>query len=555
MARVTRDLLKTYFVTGAKPSQEQFENLIDSLLHVEDSLGGSLSTYYATLAEAGLGTSATALMTPFLTKHAIVELVRVANIPGLRAEIDAIIQGIVGAAPASLNTLQELASALNNDQDLAARLTTMMAQKANLFHSHDDRYYTERELDAFFEGIADGKQQVHWDRITNKPYLLTGSHRHLGSEVVGNSLWNPDRQGEIFRFNDIGPTIGTVSSRALVTVNGDGVAGDGVLQAKHVDAKGGYLRSTKGLHVGDVPVISERGRVAGSQIEGRNLWSPFGENRPMFAHQRYRRSRDGTEIDLVSFLSYTSDASSNAPSGLGSTSVDTMYADEIHFRDFYAGFGSSYRVDIDGQGYQGVQWIDEGSMIPGTYTSPPVRYVPNGLVTQTNRINLKPVNFSAVRHGRRVSVHAVLRATFSQAEFDGRESTINQVVHPSTASGAIVFVFRASSRREILPIFTYTGLALNAVFHMNMLRGECYIVVDGVKKVLARVTSLGMYSQGGVTSPANAELVAMTSSDSGGTSSGLVSTLPISGVTAALHPIYFDAEYYHATSAFLRIRT
>ena len=551
MARVTRDLLKTYFVTGAKPSQEQFENLIDSLLHVEDSLGGSLSTYYATLAEAGLGTSATALMTPFLTKHAITELVRVANIPGLRAEIDAIVQGIVGAAPASLNTLQELATALNNDQNLAARLTEMIAQKANVSHSHDDRYYTEQELNSFFEGLADGKQQVHWDRITNKPNLLGGTHVHPGSEVVGSSLWNPDGQGEMFGFNDTGIRIGEITSRALVRINGDGLAGEGALQAKHIEAKGGYLRSTKGLHVGDTPVVSEEGKVAGSQIDGSTLWSPMGENRPMFTHQRYQPS-GLDETDLLKFHSYASDTTTSEPTGRGSVLTERSYTSELFVHSINIGHSHPKPLDVDREGYQNIRWIDETSLIPGTYTTPAVRYMPRGVALQTNRISLKPVTFTAIRRGRHVLVHAVLRATFSQTEFDGTQSTSDQTVYPSTSSGAISFTFHSGSRGTLLPIFTYTGLASRALSHMKMLCGECYIVVDGVKTVLGSVISLGMYSQGALTSTTNAELVVRTSTSSGGTSSGLVSTTPVSSVIAALHPIYLNAEYYHVTEHYLR---
>ncbi|MBA7704287.1 hypothetical protein ES703_113089 [subsurface metagenome] len=39
-------------------------------------------------------------------------------------------------------------------------------------HTHDDRYYTETEIDAFFEGEVAGKKQVHWDRVTNKPSVV-----------------------------------------------------------------------------------------------------------------------------------------------------------------------------------------------------------------------------------------------------------------------------------------------------------------------------------------------------------------------------------------------
>jgi hypothetical protein len=47
------------------------------------------------------------------------------------AQIDARIQALVGAAPGALDTLVELAAALNNDPDFAASMTTALAAKAD----------------------------------------------------------------------------------------------------------------------------------------------------------------------------------------------------------------------------------------------------------------------------------------------------------------------------------------------------------------------------------------------------------------------------------------
>lgn len=46
-------------------------------------------------------------------------------------EVDARIQGIIGSAPESLDTLQELAEALGNDDDYAATITAELAKKVN----------------------------------------------------------------------------------------------------------------------------------------------------------------------------------------------------------------------------------------------------------------------------------------------------------------------------------------------------------------------------------------------------------------------------------------
>lgn len=47
------------------------------------------------------------------------------------AQIDARIQAVIGTSPAALDTLAELAAAMNNDPDFAASMTTALAAKAD----------------------------------------------------------------------------------------------------------------------------------------------------------------------------------------------------------------------------------------------------------------------------------------------------------------------------------------------------------------------------------------------------------------------------------------
>ena len=62
-------------------------------------------------------------------------------------------------------------------------------------HNHDDRYYTETELDAGFEGKSSGKYLVDWARIVNAPSqgstvkLYVSPVQILGSIPVANNGW------------------------------------------------------------------------------------------------------------------------------------------------------------------------------------------------------------------------------------------------------------------------------------------------------------------------------------------------------------------------------
>lgn len=61
------------------------------------------------------------------------------------AEVDARIQAVIGSSPAALDTLAELAAAMNNDPDFAASMTTALAAKADKATT-----YTIAQVDAAF---------------------------------------------------------------------------------------------------------------------------------------------------------------------------------------------------------------------------------------------------------------------------------------------------------------------------------------------------------------------------------------------------------------------
>ena len=65
--------------------------------------------------EMGNGKTLAQFMTDYLTE----------------TQVDARIQSLVGAAPAALDTLKEIATALDNDPDFAGTMTTLLADKVS----------------------------------------------------------------------------------------------------------------------------------------------------------------------------------------------------------------------------------------------------------------------------------------------------------------------------------------------------------------------------------------------------------------------------------------
>lgn len=64
------------------------------------------------------------------------------------------IAGLVDTAPATLDTLNELAAAINDDASFASTITTALGTKSDTGHTHDDRYYTETETNNLLNAKA-----------------------------------------------------------------------------------------------------------------------------------------------------------------------------------------------------------------------------------------------------------------------------------------------------------------------------------------------------------------------------------------------------------------
>ena len=104
----------------------------------------------------------------------------------ITSEVTAKIAEIVANAPEDLDTLKEIAdwisthandaSAMNtqintNKNDIAA-LQTSVAEKAAATHTHDDRYYTETEVDTKLSGKSDTGHTHTKSQITDFPTSL-----------------------------------------------------------------------------------------------------------------------------------------------------------------------------------------------------------------------------------------------------------------------------------------------------------------------------------------------------------------------------------------------
>jgi hypothetical protein len=114
------------------------------------------------------------------------------NIGGLsQAEIDGRVQLIVDAAPAALDTLNELAAALGDDADFAATMTTALSGKEPVFTKNGA---FNKNFGTAAGTVAEGNHTHAFSAITGKPSTLAGygisdaapaSHTHAFSAITG----------------------------------------------------------------------------------------------------------------------------------------------------------------------------------------------------------------------------------------------------------------------------------------------------------------------------------------------------------------------------------
>lgn len=121
-----------------------------------------------------------------------------------------------------------------NYNDTANTVTINVSGYSLSEHNHDDRYYTETELNT-----SGGGGQVHWDNLTNKPSTFTpSSHNHTWSEITDAS--SKATLNELAYLS--GVVAGTASaSRAIVLDSSKNIAGINTLSTDGNITVGGNL--------------------------------------------------------------------------------------------------------------------------------------------------------------------------------------------------------------------------------------------------------------------------------------------------------------------------
>jgi len=149
MAIVNRSTLKSYFKRLFKPTQENFENLIDSVVLQTDLV--KTFSEKANQGEAEAGVDDTKVMTPVRVKDAILALANLATVPTLNAEVTTLLTALknelIGGASDAMNTFKELETEILENEGgltaLSALIATKMAKSANGSDISDTKAFLE----------------------------------------------------------------------------------------------------------------------------------------------------------------------------------------------------------------------------------------------------------------------------------------------------------------------------------------------------------------------------------------------------------------------------
>lgn len=128
--------------------------------------------------------------------------------------ISSAIASLVDTAPATLDTLNELAAALGDDQNFATTVTTALSGKSDTTHTHDDRYYTESEANTLLNEKASLSGATFTGAISGTSATLSGSVS--ATQIIGTTPVNSGSTGGVAVK---APASGTQTSAYIQFVN------------------------------------------------------------------------------------------------------------------------------------------------------------------------------------------------------------------------------------------------------------------------------------------------------------------------------------------------
>lgn len=144
------------------------------------------------------------------------------------------IADLIGGAPSTLDTLGEIAQAMQENEDVVAALHDAIGKKADAGHIHDDRYCTETEINNKLAGKANSSHTHTKSQIMDFPTSLPASDVYDWAKA-------PNKPG--YTWGEIG---GKPTSFSPVAHTHDYLPLTGGTLQGHLNINSGYLYANEG---------------------------------------------------------------------------------------------------------------------------------------------------------------------------------------------------------------------------------------------------------------------------------------------------------------------
>ena len=162
MPNISIDTLKMRFSTGNKPTEEDFHNLIDTLLTGGISAGEALSLLSPRLTAFGLDTT-----------HAVSAA------------------GVAAYVSEKLASYGEARAASSNEKIMTPRRTR---EYITYYNSREN--YSQTQINSFFHGEVGGKKTVAWANVAGKPTTFIPQDDSVSPAKLQNDSVTPDALAE-----------------------------------------------------------------------------------------------------------------------------------------------------------------------------------------------------------------------------------------------------------------------------------------------------------------------------------------------------------------------
>jgi len=182
----TRGELKSKFQKNSKPTEQDFVDVFDSLLHKDDPLPNA-NLVVATQTDAEQGVNNAKYMTPLRVLQAIKKLTRLANLPDLKADVEDLINsgsgqpafGILGVDVVSVSNKLKATVNVTNALNLGLQYSVddVNYQTSNIFENltSTDWFYV-RQSNNFSKKVAFQKKTSIYARISDLTIVLVGAN-------------------------------------------------------------------------------------------------------------------------------------------------------------------------------------------------------------------------------------------------------------------------------------------------------------------------------------------------------------------------------------------